>query len=110
MNDWLREQVEQYRAYLRTKPRVELYQVEIDAFVDWLERTGASPWRSVEDGLPPVHENGFSDFVFLLDDAGFQHVATRSLGKHGRWWWNTTGWGDTITHWMPTPPLLKESG
>ena len=97
MNDWLREQVDQYRAYLRTKPRVELYQVEIDAFVDWLERTGATPWRSVEDGLPPT---GDDKWYVVETDSGFV-IAVKHDKKRD---WEMLG----VVRWTPVPPLPKE--
>ena len=107
--DWLREQVEQYRAYLRTKPRVELYQVEIDAFVDWLERTGATPWRSVEDGLPPS-----TKIVAMLIGTGDWHKGYYGdnpwAGNTEKAWRYSNGErAENVTHYMPIPPLPKES-
>ena len=72
------------------------------SFIDYLERTGASPWRSVEDELPE-DDKGLSDkkrqqyFIRGTDD--YYSTSFFSLGM-----WALLH----ITHWQPITPLPKE--
>ena len=71
-------------------------------FVNWLERTGATPWRSVEDGLP---EEGQEIFALHCDPMaalfnGF-HAEARTYCAVDNLKW--------MAYWMPVPPLPKES-
>ena len=99
MIDWLREELEKC---LAEHPRTQWTAITPYAFINWLERTGATPWRSVEDDSRPKD----GQFIGLLFDEG---DGSRSM----------QGWtysaGDMIawpvcgaSYWTPIPPLPKE--
>ena len=93
MYDWLRVEAESYKCWLDRPDRDYLWE-QVDHFINWLERTGASPWRSVEDGLPEEGENVVGWF--------------RDNQPRVTW-----AWGGALpsncTHWQPITPPLKES-
>ena len=102
MIEWLREWAANYVATVFTSRNViTLHGYSADeevantlrGFINWLVRTGASPWRSVEDGLPEEGENVVGWF--------------RDNQPRVTW-----AWGGALpsncTHWMPIPPLPKE--
>ena len=104
--DWLREQLGALHAamhYLALDRFGYKCQVEVDnsasSFVLWLERTGASPWRSVEDELPTSYQDVSAVLVL---ESGARVV--RQVN-----WLGTGDWllrdGVTITHWQPISPL-----
>jgi len=96
--DWLREELEKC---LAEHPRTQWTAITPYAFINWLERTGASPWRSVEDGLP---EEGQEIFALHCDPMaalfnGF-HTEARTYCAVDNLKW--------MAYWMPVPPLPKE--
>ena len=86
MYDWLRDL---WETWLDPDDSTTVW-----SFIDYLERTGASPWRSVEDGLPEEGENVVGWF--------------RDNQPRVTW-----AWGGALpsncTHWQPITPPLKES-
>ena len=98
MYDWLREELEKC---LAEHPRTQWTAITPYAFINWLERTGATPWRSVEDGLP---EEGQEIFALHCDPMaalfnGF-HTEARTYCAVDNLKW--------MAYWMPVPPLPKE--
>ena len=67
------------------------------SFIDYLERTGATPWRSVEDGLPPT---GDDKWYVVETNSGFV-IAVKHDKKRD---WEMLG----VVRWTPVPPLPKE--
>ena len=103
MYDWLRVEAESYKCWLDRPDRDYLWE-QVDHFIDYLERTGATPWRSVEDGLPEQMVT-----VLLLED---EMVLTGHRDLLDNFWQHDSEgrdeWTVWPTHWMPTPPLPKE--
>ena len=100
MYDWLRVEAESYKCWLDRPDRDYLWE-QVDHFINWLERTGATPWRSVEDGLP---EEGQEIFALHCDPMaalfnGF-HAEARTYCAVDNLKW--------MAYWMPVPPLPKE--
>ena len=99
MYDWLRGELEKC---LAEHPRTQWTAITPYAFINWLERTGASPWRSVEDGLPEQMVT-----VLLLED---EMVLTGHRDLLDNFWQHDSEgrdeWTVWPTHWMPLP---KES-
>ena len=98
MYDWLREELEKC---LAEHPRTQWTAITPYAFINWLERTGATPWRSVEDGLP---EEGQEIIALHCDPIaalfnGF-HAEARTYCAIDNLKW--------MVYWMPVPPLPKE--
>ena len=98
MYDWLRGELEKC---LAEHPRTQWTAITAYAFINWLERTGATPWRSVEDGLP---EEGQEIFALHCDPmaalfSGF-HAEARTYCAVDNLKW--------MAYWMPVPPLPKE--
>jgi len=96
--DWLREKYHEWLASDNCQFS------STAAFIDYLERTGATPWRSVEDGLPEQMVT-----VLLLED---EMVLTGHRDLLDNFWQHDSEgrdeWTVWPTHWMPTPPLPKE--
>ena len=84
--EWLREQ---YQEWLVSD---NCQFSSTTAFIDWLEATGASPWRSVEDEMP-------GDQVSVL--VVCEGYIRLSWAYDGEFEVGTT-------HWMPVPPLPQE--
>ena len=93
MYDWLRDL---WETWLDPDDSTTAY-----AFINWLERTGATPWRSVEDGLP---EEGQEIIALHCDPIsalfnGF-HAEARTYCAIDNLKW--------MVYWTPIPPLPKE--
>ena len=113
MIEWLREWAANYVATVFTSRNVITLQGyfadeevanTLRGFINWLERTGATPWRSVEDGLPEQMVT-----VLLLED---EMVLTGHRDLLDNFWQHDSEgrdeWTVWPTHWMPLPPLPKE--
>ena len=105
MYNWLREKADEY--YIECRDGIDNIEQwskrdSLVGFLEWLEATSASPWRSVEDGLPE-DDKGLSDkkrqqyFIRGTDD--YYSTSFFSLGM-----WALLH----ITHWQPITPLPKE--
>ena len=97
MIDWLREKAEVYECHLSADGTVwghaqDISNYEVKKFLAWLEATGASPWRSVEDEMP-------GDQVSVL--VVCEGYIRLSWAYDGEFEVGTT-------HWMPVPPLPQE--
>ena len=107
MYDWLRVEAESYKCWLDRPDRDYLWE-QVDHFINWLERTGATPWRSVEDGLPPR-----AKIVAMLIGTGDWHKGYYGdnpwAGNTEKAWRYSNGErAENVTHYMPIPPLPKE--
>ena len=110
MIEWLREWAANYVATVFTSRNVitlQGYSADEEVanilrmFINWLERTGATLWRSVEDGLP---EEGQEIFALHCDPIsalfnGF-HAEARTYCAIDNLKW--------MVYWTPIPPLPKE--
>jgi len=104
MYDWLREKLRLFELGVETEAcalGIDDCGYETSDFIDWLEEVGASPWRSVEDGLP---EEGQEIFALHCDPMaalfnGF-HTEARTYCAVDNLKW--------MAYWMPVPPLPKE--
>ena len=90
MIEWLREQALLWDNIV--DPGIEFRAVL--AFISYLERTGASPWASVEDGRKPQ-----------CDQAIFIHSTTQPFVAWPFWTHHCGDFPLGTTHWMPLPPL-----
>ena len=98
MYDWLREELEKC---LAEHPRTQWTAITPYAFINWLERTGASPWRSVEDGLPEEGQEIIAlhcDPIAALFNGFHAEARTYCAVDNLKW----------MAYWMPVPPLPKE--
>ena len=71
------------------------------SFIDYLERTGATPWRSVEDGLPEEGQEIIAlhcDPIAALFNGFHAEARTYCAVDNLKW----------MAYWMPVPPLPKE--
>ena len=107
MYDWLREKLRLFELGAETEAcalGIDDCGYETSDFINWLERTGASPWRSVEDGLPEQMVT-----VLLLED---EMVLTGHRDLLDNFWQHDSEgrdeWTVWPTHWMPLPPLPRE--
>ena len=98
MYDWLREELEKC---LAEHPRTQWTAITPYAFINWLERTGATPWRSVEDGLPEEGQEIIAlhcDPISALFNGFHAEARTYCAVDNLKW----------MAYWMPVPPLPKE--
>ena len=105
--DWLREMANQWDAAV-VGGRGWKDTGAVEGFINYLERTGASPWRSVEDGLPPS-----TKIVAMLIGTGDWHKGYYGdnpwAGNTEKAWRYSNGErAENVTHYMPIPPLPKE--
>ena len=117
MIEWLREWAANYVATVFTSRNVITLQGYfadeevaniLRMFINWLERTGASPWRSVEDGLPP---STVSVAVLRATgdwDKGYYGDNPWMGNSEKAWRYTNEERIEGVTHWMPLPPLPKE--
>ena len=101
MYDWLRVEAESYKCWLDRPDRDYLWE-QVDHFIDYLEHTGASPWRSVEDGLPEEGQEIIAlhcDPISALFNGFHAEARTYCAVDNLKW----------MAYWMPVPPLPKES-
>ena len=103
MIDWLRERAEPYLERIERRGGNDEAQVQLALFFNYLERTGASPWRSVEDE-PTEHTDVIVSARIPNDSAvGYWEKAALTEYRFGEF--RNAEWA---THWMPVPPLPKE--
>jgi len=105
MYNWLREKADEY--YIECRDGIDNIEQwskrdSLVGFLEWLEATSASPWRSVGDDSRPKD----GQFIGLLFD--------ESDGSRSMQGWTYSA-GDMIawpvcgaSYWTPTPPLPKE--
>lgn len=72
-----------------------------------------SPWININDFLPKINNNGYSDIVLIIDENSNIELAIYSFYRQE--WIRANGKDDIddsiiqndITHWMMIPKLLK---
>ena len=103
MIEWLRDMAE--RCVQDMLPAwADLYD-PLGDFFDWLDCTGASPWRSVEDELP---KGGWVWVAKYWRDKGKRkraYCTAKWLKSRGFWVAPGGATAHNVTHWMPIPPL-----
>lgn len=70
------------------------------------EIPAASPWRRVEDGLPPYGQDVLAARLYGADVDGWAHeiIIAHICNIRDSVYWNATN----VTHWMPLPEPPKE--
>lgn len=82
--------------------------------VSWADENPKSPWISVEERLPEINRNSYSDIVLTIDEN--QNIVVAFYSFYRREWIRVEGKENIddsisqndITHWMPIPELPKE--
>ena len=93
MIEWLTEKYDEWQCGHPSE--------DVRMFINWLERTGATLWRSVEDGLPEEGQEIFAlhcDPISALFNGFHAEARTYCAVDNLKW----------MAYWMPVPPLPKE--
>lgn len=83
------------------------------AGAQWADENQPSPWINIDDFLPKINNNGYSDIVLIIDENNNIELAIYSFYRQE---WIRADVKDNIddsiiqndiTHWMIIPKLLK---
>jgi hypothetical protein len=67
-----------------------------------------NPWTKVEDGLPPVKEDGYSEEVLVQFDDKDLGYSVGEYEDNGRWSVTGLGYTNLVTEWMYIPKTGKQ--